>query len=95
MPAAVQFLAVEVEGQMSFGIASMRIVFGAPAAAVPDHHRAAAVFALRDGAFERVVFDRMILDMDSETFLAGIEARAAGDGPAFHHAIELEPQIVV
>src|SRR3974390_850354 len=29
-------------------------------AAIPDHHGAAAVFALRDGAFERVVFDRMV-----------------------------------
>src|ERR1700688_3857308 len=71
------------------------IAFGSPMAAVPDHHGAAAIFALRDGTLEAVVLDRMVLDMDGEAFFAGIEARPAGDRPTFHDAVELEPQIVM
>src|SRR5207237_6176809 len=39
--------------------------------------------------------DRMVLDMHGEPLLAGHEARSARDSPAFHHAVELEPQIVM
>ena len=95
MPAAVQLLAVEIENEMALGVALVRIAFGKPAAAIPDHHGAAAIFAFGDRALEGVVFDRMILDMDGEAFFIGIEARAAGHRPALHHAVEFEPQIVM
>ena len=80
---------------MTFLQAAMRILLRRPGAAVPDHHGAAAVFALRDGAFEGVVFDRMVFGLDREPLLARHQARAAGDRPALHHAVELEPQVVV
>src|SRR4029077_1165811 len=35
------------------------------------------------------------LDVHGETFFAGIEARPARHSPAFHDAVELEPQIVM
>src|SRR5579862_2388672 len=95
MPAAVQFLAVEIEGQMPLGQPLVRIALGRPMTAIPDHHGTSAIFALRDGALEAVVLDRVVLDMDGKTLLAGIEARAARDRPAFHDAVELEPQIVM
>src|ERR1700682_3338905 len=95
MPAAVQFLAVEVERQMTLGQSLVRIALRRPMAAIPDHHGATAIFALRDGALEAVVRHRMILDVDGETLFTGIEARPARDGPAFHDAVELEPQIVM
>src|SRR5581483_11286485 len=93
MPAAVKLLAVEIENEVTFGVALVRIAFGKPAALIPDHDRAAAVFALGDRALEAVVFDRVVLDVDGEALFVGFEARAAGHGPALHHAIELEPQI--
>src|SRR5208282_4912340 len=71
MPAAVKFLAVEIEIEMAFGVALVRIAFGSPGSAIRDHHRAAAIFAFRDGAFERVVLVRMILDLDSRRFSLG------------------------
>ena len=37
----------------------------------------------------------MILDVNGETLLVGVEARAARDRPALHDAVELEPQIVM
>ena len=95
VPAAVSFLPASVKSRWPFFIALVRIALRRPGAAVPDHHRAAAVLALRDGALEVVVFDRMILDVDGEPLVARHEARAARHRPAHHHAVELEPQVVV
>src|SRR5579884_1316279 len=80
---------------MTFGIAAVRIAFGNPPAAVPDHDGAAAVFALGYRSLERVVLDRMILDLHSKALLAGIETWTARHRPALHHTVEFEPQIVV
>src|SRR5580700_2994382 len=95
MPTAAQFLTLELEFQMALGEAFVRVALGMPVAAIPDHHGAAAIFASRDGALKAVVFDRMILDMDGEALFAGIEARPARDRPAFHDAVELEPQVIM
>src|SRR3954447_20964597 len=75
--------------------ASMRITLGLPPATVPDQHGAAAIFAFRDGAFELVVFDRMVFDLHREPLLARHQTRAPRRRPALHHAVEFEPQIVV
>src|SRR5579883_3495096 len=80
---------------MTFGIAAVRIAFGNPPAAVPDHDGAAAVFALRYRSLERVVLDRMILDLHSEALLVGIETWTARHRPTLHHTVELEQKIVV
>jgi len=37
----------------------------------------------------------VVLDVDGKAFFVGVEARAAGYSPTLHHAVELEPQIVV
>ena len=95
MPAAVQLLAVEIENEVALGVALVRIAFRDPTPAIPDHDGAAAILALRDRAFECVVFDRMVLDVDGKSLFVGIEARAAGHGPTLHHAVELEPQIIM
>src|ERR1019366_6238865 len=90
-----ELLAFERERQMAFGVAFVRVASRLPTAAIPDHDRAATVLTLGDRALERVVFDRMILDMDGQPLLTRHQARSAGDGPAFHHAVELQAQIVV
>ncbi len=77
-------------GETLVGIADRR-----PAAAIPHDHRAATILAPRDIAFEVQVLDRMILGAHREALLAQREARAARDGPALEHAVELEPQVVV
>ena len=58
-------------------------------------HGAAAILALRDGALEAVVLDRVVLDMHGQPLLAGDKARAAGDRPALHHAVKLEAEVVM
>ncbi len=95
MPTTVQFLAVEFECEMALGQAFVWIVFRLPMPTIPDHDRPAAIFALRNRAFEFVVGDRMILNLDRKPLLAGHKLRSARYRPTFHDAIEFEPQIVV
>src|ERR1700744_5664867 len=59
MPAAMQLFAFEREFEMALGIAFVRIAFRDPTAAVPDHDRAAAIFAVGNSALKRIVVDRM------------------------------------
>ena len=95
VPAPVQLLAVELECKVSLGQAFVRIGFGLPMAAIPDHHRSAAIFTRRYRAFEFIVGDRMILDLDSQPFFVWHEARSSRHRPTFHHAVKFEPQVVV
>src|SRR5262249_55240949 len=95
MPSPVQLLAVQGESEMTFLVARMRVALRVPAAAVPNHDGAAAILSLRDGSLECVVFDRMIFHVDRKPLLVRNEARAAGDRPALHHAVDLDPQGVV
>jgi len=95
MPGALELLAIESEREAALLEPGVWIALRIPAPAVPDQHGAAAILALRDGAFELVVFDRVVLDADSEPLLAGNQARASRHRPALHHPLELEPQIVV
>src|SRR5690606_22510831 len=62
-------------------------------AAVPQHARAAAVLVLGDGALERVVGDRMILDLHRKSLHRGVAARSLWHRPALHDAVELEAQV--
>src|SRR5262249_31406646 len=95
VPAPPELLTLQREVELTLLQSVVWIPLRMPVAAVPDQHRAAAVFALGNGPLERVVLDRMILHLDREPLLAGNEARPASDRPALHDAVELEPQIVV
>jgi len=95
MPSAMELFALKHEIKMTLCVAPMRIAFGNPVAAIPDHHRTAAVFAFRDRAFECVVFDRVVLDVNGQALFRRVKARATGHRPALHHAIEFEPEIVM
>ena len=94
-PAALQPLAVQAELQLALLQAFVRIVERLPGAAVPQHDGAAAILALRDGAFEAAIFERVVLGVDGEPLLRRIEARPARHRPAFQDAVELKPEIVV
>jgi hypothetical protein len=94
MPATLELLAVEREGQPTLLQSPVRIAFRMPAAAIPDHDRAGAI-TLRYRALELVVVDRMVLDLDREALLGWIKAGPAGYRPALHDPVELEPQIIM
>src|ERR1700746_2061200 len=95
MPRAFELLAGELEVEFSLGEPLVRIALRRPRAAIPDQHGAAAVLALRDGAFEVLIVDRMIFHFHREALLAGHEARSLGDGPALEHAVEFEAEVVM
>src|SRR5262249_21643866 len=95
VPAALELLPVENEIEIALAQALVRVAFRLPAPAIPDQHRAAAVFPLGNGAFELVVLDRMVLHLDGGAFVARKETGPAGHGPALHHPVELEAQVVV
>ena len=63
MPSAAKLFAFEREIEMTLGVALMGVAFRNPAAAIPDHHCAAAVFSLRNSAFEGIIFDWVVLDV--------------------------------
>ncbi len=95
MPSPMQLLALQGESEMTFLVARVRVTLRVPAATIPNHDGAAAIFPLRDGSLEGVVFDRMIFHVDGEALLVRNETRAAGDRPALHHPVELEPQVIM
>ena len=64
-------------------------------ASIPEHHRAAAVFALRNRALECVVVDRVIFHLHRESLHRRVETRALRHCPTLHDSVELEPQIEV
>ena len=95
-PAAVELLAVEPELEAPFLVGRARVVAdGRPGAAVPEQHGAAAVLPLGDDPLEAAVVDRVVLDVDGQPLLAGVEARPLGHGPAPQHALHLQPEVVV
>ena len=66
-----------------------------PGAAVPQHHRAAAIFVCGDCALEGRVVHRVILGPHREPLCIGIGRRALGNRPAFQHTVVLQPQVPV
>ena len=64
-------------------------------ARVPDLDGAGAVLPLRNLALERRVLERMILYVDREPLLAGLERNALRDGPRCERPVALEPEVVV
>src|SRR6516225_7808498 len=64
-----------------------------PGAAVPQQHRAAAILSFGNDPLKPAIIERVVLDLDGEPLLAGIEARAFWHRPALQHTIELETKI--
>jgi len=93
-PAATKLLTVQSKVQLAFPIGAIRI-FAIPMATIPDHHGAAAVLALWNGAFKVAVIQGMIFDFDREAFVVGVEGRTLGDRLGFEDPVKFEPQVVV
>ena len=66
-----------------------------PCAAVPEHHRAAAIFALGDSAFEGGITQRMVFGAHCEAFDRRVEARPLGDRPALEQAVHFQAEVPV
>ena len=93
-PTAMQLVAIQREFQVALLEALFRIV-GFPITAVPKLHGAAAILAFGNGAFEIAVVERMILDLDRQPLVVGIQRWAFGDRPGLEHAVEFQPEIIM
>ncbi len=97
MPGALHAAAIEHCGEvplLQLRLDAHRAV-GAPIASVPQHHCAAAILALGDGALEVTVVEGMVLDFDRQAPFVGVERRPARHRPGLEHALVFEPQVVV
>ena len=94
-PGTAQLVAGQAELEAAFGIVGFGVAQRLPGARVPDHDGTAAIFSLRDRTLEGAVVQGMVLDMDCQTLVLGIEARAAGDRPALVGGTQLQPQVVM
>src|SRR3954451_14161440 len=77
------------------GLARILARFRDPAALVPQHHRAAPIFALWDRAFEPAIVERMVLGAHGKPILAGIETRPLGYPPPLDSPIKLDAEVPV
>ncbi len=96
-PAAAEPLSGENEFEIAFlqRFFGRRIAFRSPKAAIPQHHRAAAILALGNRALEIAIVERVILHLDGETLVVGIERGTARHRPGFEHAVEFQAEIVM
>jgi len=95
-PFAFHPFAVEGEMQVAFVDVLRALAFDrCPGTAIPQHHRAAAIFALGDRALEIGIGHRMTLGPHRKPLVGGIGARPRGHRPALEHAVRLEPEIVM
>ena len=90
-PRSLETLAVQPHGEAAVALLLEELV----RAAVPDLDRARAVVPLRDLALEAPVLERMVLDVDREVLLAGLERDAFRHRPRGEDAVALEPEVVV
>ena len=88
-------------GQGKFEVAALQGIFGSlaplgsPVTPVPQLHRAAAILPLGYGPLEVAIVERMILDLDRQPLVGGIDGRPPGHRPGLEHSAEFEAQIIV
>ena len=97
-PVAVHFMAVQSKFQVAGCQRLARVRRGRlrlPGALVPDNHLAGAILLFRNGALEARIRDRVILDLHRHALVLAVVAGAFRHGPAFHGAVEFQPEIVM
>ena len=96
-PRALQPIAIQRKFQ--FSLFKLRFwingAFRSPVSAVPQLHRAAAILTFRNRAFEVSVVERMILHLDRQSLVLGIDRGSASDRPGLEHAAQLESEVPV
>src|SRR5262245_50618531 len=97
-PAAPELLAGH--GELELALAERGTDVGGllvrrPEAAIPEHNGATAVFALGNRPLEVAVVERMVLDLDRQSFVARIAGGPLGYRPGLEYPVVLEAQVVV
>ena len=90
-PGPVETLAFETDGQTAVLLLLDELI----GAVVPDLDASRTVLTCGDLTLEGRVVEWMVLDMDGEGLLPGLERNALRDRPACEGAVALEPEVVV
>ena len=97
-PAAPELFASDGEFELALpqGRTDVRgLLVGHPEPAIPEHYRAATVFAFGNRSLEIPIVERMVLDFDRQALVSGIAGRPLGYRPGFEHPVVLEAEVVV
>ena len=94
-PAAMQFLAVQAEFEIALGQHLVGVAFRRPGAAVPQHHRAAAILALGNGALEVAVIEGMVFHFHRQPLFGRVQRRPARHRPGTKGTVQLQPEVVM
>ena len=94
-PVALQLVAVQDKFETAGAEAFIRIAHRLPGPGVPQHHGAAAVLSLGDGALEAAIFHGVVFDLDGEPLVRDDVAWPLGNSPAFEHAIPAQAEVVM
>jgi hypothetical protein len=80
---SLQTLALQLEFEVALLQSLVRrlVSFRLPIAAIPEHDGAATILGLGNGAFKVAIVERMIFDLDCQTFILRIKRRTFGDRP--------------
>jgi hypothetical protein len=93
MPFALQPLPVQHERKSSIPVSGFKVADWMPGALIPQHDGATAVATLGYCAFERSVFERVVLDVDGKPLVGRVKAGSLGDSPTLQPAVELKPEV--
>ena len=66
-----------------------------PGAAVPGLHGAGAIMSVGDGALEVGIVQRVVLDMNGDALVGGVQGGPFANGPAPEHVVVLQPEVPV
>ena len=95
-PGSFQAMPVQREFQVALAQPLLHTSAAAPAAFVPQRGRVpAAVFALRDGALEGAVVQRIVLHAHGQPLIAKLCRRVTGNSTAQQRPVPFEAQVVV
>src|SRR5262249_34229512 len=94
-PLAVELVTLELEEELSFLEPLTPIFEWDPFAAIPDDHAARTIVSGGDDPLEVAVFERMVFDLDGESFVGHVVRRALRHGPRPQDALHLEPEVEV
>ena len=83
------------EFEIAVAVTRVRVANRMPTAFVPDDDLAGAVLAGRYRAFKTGIGNRMVFDVHRHALVMGVEAGPFWNRPAFHRAIEFQPEVVM
>ena len=94
-PAAFQLFPRQHEFEIAFGQHFFGVAIRLPEAAIPQHHRAAAILAFGNGPFKIAVIERMVFHLHRQPLVGGIERGPPCHRPGTEGAVQLQPEIIM